>query len=133
MSKTFSGSMRSLPLALTLHMKPFCCVTSTSDVSSDQFAVFDLSSEIARLSSAHPIRQGFAEQLLLELCMLVYVGRVEQAARSMSRTRWRSFQTVDRVQRRALHSGTEKTEHYLWPEDSGQRGLSQGESWAGSL
>lgn len=88
MSKTLSGSMRSLPLALTLHMKPFCCVTSTSDVSSDQFAVFDLSSEIARLSSAHPMRQGFAEHCVLGRCMPVYVGRVEQAARLVSRTRW---------------------------------------------
>ena len=88
MSKTLLGSMRSLPLALTLHMKPFCWVTSTSDVSSDQFAVFDLSSEIARLSSAQPMRQGLAEHRLLGCGMPVYVGRVEQAARPVSRARW---------------------------------------------
>ena len=37
-------------------MKPFRCVTSTEVESSDQFAVFDVSSAMALLSSAQPMR-----------------------------------------------------------------------------
>ena len=56
MSKTLSGSICKLPLALTLHIKPFRCVTSTDDESSDQFAVFELSCAMALRSSAQPMR-----------------------------------------------------------------------------
>lgn len=37
-------------------MKPFRCVTSTDDESSDQFAVFELSLAMALLSSTQPMR-----------------------------------------------------------------------------